>query len=655
MAIDSNFFDNFKEWLEVRGVESKNSRNTLASIRRTIERNLDTFGFSYRNLGEAWEADRFKALNERLEKMLEDARADGEDYRSLVSKTKNPKKYLQNVISHLKRIGQLLSEATPKTPDSEGSGVITAMKLDNSDATSAEANEETPSMNLILYGPPGTGKTFATAADAVDLCGEDVSEDRDILMETYRRLVKEKRIEFVTFHQSMSYEDFVEGRQPMTGSGDQSEETASVGFRLETVPGIFRRIAKRAETNRHPSLKGNAITATGRQVFKMSIGQLNLKRDSKYYEEAIEDGHALLNWENINWSDNRYKDASEILQACEEMGKISGPITNKSGQVVHVDRFRNHLKVDDIIIVSKGNERFRAIGKVTGKYEYRPRPEGIFNHRRSVQWLWNDNDGVPASEIYQKNFTQSTIYQLNKEMLNISVLERYMNSRQSDEPIEPKSFVLIIDEINRANISKVFGELITLLEPDKRLDQPNALRVRLPYSGKKFGVPSNLHIIGTMNTADRSIALLDTALRRRFTFREIMPDPSLLADVAKKCRIDLPRMLETINKRIEYLYDREHQIGHAYFLGCASRTDVDKVMRNRVIPLLAEYFFDDWAKIAAVLGDLEAHDGTISGGFLNRLILDVPPGFEDGDGPRRFRWQVRSETEGFNYDRLVGA
>ena len=215
--------------------------------------------------------------------------------------------------------------------------------------------------------------------------------------------------------------------------------------------------------------------------------------------------------------------------------------------------------------------------------------------------------------------------------------------------------MLIIDEINRANISKVFGELITLLEPDKRIGQTNALKVRLPYSGDEFGVPSNLSILGTMNTADRSIALLDTALRRRFTFREMMPDPSVLADVADTCGIDVPRLLATVNERIEYLYDREHQVGHAYFTGCASRADVDEVMRHKVIPLLAEYFFEDWAKIAAVLGDLKTSDGPISGNFLRRSVLKAPPGLGDGDEIPRFRWEVRSEAEGFDYENLTSA
>jgi 5-methylcytosine-specific restriction protein B len=289
-----------------------------------------------------------------------------------------------------------------------------------------------------------------------------------------------------------------------------------------------------------------------------------------------------------------------------------------------------------------------------GRYEFAPiEGRSDYAHRRAVNWLWVDRDGIDASDVSKVGLVQRTIYEIDKSSLNVPALERYMNSQQNEGPSEPEPFVLIIDEINRANISKVFGELITLLEPDKRLGQPNQLKVRLPYSGDEFGVPSNLHIVGTMNTADRSIALLDTALRRRFTFREMMPNPAVLQDAANRTGIDLPHLLTIINERIEYLYDRDHQIGHAYFTSCDTRMDVDEVMRHKVIPLLAEYFFEDWAKIAAVLGDLETHDRPIEGGFLNRSVLKAPPGLDNGEAMPRFRWDVREDS--FNYARLLGS
>jgi 5-methylcytosine-specific restriction protein B len=246
-----------------------------------------------------------------------------------------------------------------------------------------------------------------------------------------------------------------------------------------------------------------------------------------------------------------------------------------------------------------------------------------------------------------------TLYSLAGKRVNVQALSRLLAGEEKEDddsalPGSPDQFVLIIDEINRANISKVFGELITLLEPDKRLGMANALTVTLPYSKKKdFGVPANLHIVGTMNTADRSIALLDTALRRRFVFREMAPNPSLLPEDADG--VPLRRALETINDRIEYLIDREHRVGHAFFMGegGADRRAIDRTMRDKVIPLLQEYFFEDWSRVAAVLGERPEKGGA----FLDCRKLSDPTG---NDGDVRHSWSVRGEFAADAYDRLIG-
>lgn len=498
-----------------------------------------------------------------------------------------------------------------------------------------------PTTNLILYGPPGTGKTYRTAREAVRLCEGDAeaarleAQGRGALMEVYSALSNAGRIEFTTFHQSMSYEEFVEGLRPTQVEGD-------AGFQLTPVDGIFKRIAKRAMQSRAYGAQSSGFF-DGRKIFQMSLGAYEPRGENEVFEQCMRDGIALLGFEDIDYTDAKFSSRDEILRACEEQGTKSESYSMQSGGVQMLDIFRNEVSVGDILIVSMGNPKYRAIGEVTGEYEFVPRDRNSYCQRRAVKWLWVDREGRPVREIHDTNFMQKSLYSLQPSRLNLSFLERLINGKEVDPMIgleTTQDHVLIIDEINRANISKVFGELITLLEPDKRLGAENEICLTLPYSKETFGVPRNLHVIGTMNTADRSIALLDTALRRRFAFKELMPEPAVLR--ARVPQVDLPKLLSDINERIEYLFDREHQIGHAYFTACQTLDDVEEVIRDKVIPLMAEYFYEDWSKIALVLGDGALVQGEKKEGkFLHVDVLVPPEGLENNGGEVRLRWTVK--------------
>ena len=522
--------------------------------------------------------------------------------------------------------------------------------IDASDRDEEPSVVTTPApTNLILFGPPGTGKTYATAARAVALCGEPASSDRAQVMRDYHRLSDAGRIEFVTFHQSMAYEEFVEGLRP--SSLDEDGQPLATGFRLAPTPGIFRRIAQRAEMS--TARDAAAFTLGDRRVFKMSIGDSTKSEEAYLFDEAIEQGYAYLGFDDIDWSDDRFADRAAILAAVKEhpgRGPSFTPGAQPSlmaGPVKAPDLFRNQMKVGDVIVAAKGLSLFRAIGVVEGAYEYAPRGDGRYSHRRKVRWLWHDHDGVPVSEINARRFSIDTIHALSRENLNIAALERYANSARPAGGGVREQFVLVIDEINRANISKVFGELITLLEPDKRIGAANALRVQLPYSGDRFGVPANLHIIGTMNTADRSIALIDKALRRRFAFEEMMPDYTLdeMRATVAGTTVTLADVLKAINDRIEYWLDREHQIGHGWLLGCTEKAALDVRMKSAVIPLIAEYFFEDWGRAADVLGGREDNP------FLQMIALPTPRGADEGEP--RYRWSVREKFGADAYTRLI--
>lgn len=497
--------------------------------------------------------------------------------------------------------------------------------------------------NLILYGPPGTGKTYSSAHEAVLLCDGKLPEEpgRSALMKRFNVLKDAGRIAFVTFHQSYSYEDFVEGLRPETSSSQDGDGQASAGFRLKPTDGIFKRVATVAGQAGHSTSVDPDLTK--RDFFKMSLGSVDEEED--VYRAAIEGSYVALGWgTEFDWSDPAYEDFEAIL----EKWRTKDPNFNSQSSRVRQSHYmRAVMKEGDIVIVSHGNSQFQAVGEVTGPYEYVSSVDH-FRHRRKVRWLRVFDRPLPIETILNGKFIQPALYKLDKNKLNLSALATLLGEGKQvlQDGVSTLPYVLIIDEINRANISKVFGELITLIEPDKRLGCLNALKVTLPYSGEDFGVPANLHIIGTMNTADRSIALLDTALRRRFEFKELMPDLTLLKGQIGS--INVSSVLRRINERIEYFFDREHQIGHAYFMECDTREKLDHVIRNKVIPLLTEYFYDNWEKVRLVLGEMSD-----DGGFIVRTKLPRPLALLEEDESDRFRYAIRPSFADDAYEGLL--
>jgi 5-methylcytosine-specific restriction endonuclease McrBC GTP-binding regulatory subunit McrB len=235
-------------------------------------------------------------------------------------------------------------------------------------------------------------------------------------------------------------------------------------------------------------------------------------------------------------------------------------------------------------------------------------PKGLSTYYRSVYGKLMD---IYNTEVKHKSESERKTVSNPDEISNenkTKLVKDFYNRRISlkENVNDSKPYVLIIDEINRGNISKIFGELITLIEEDKR----ESFSVRLPYSHEEFTVPKNLYIIGTMNTSDRSIASIDIALRRRFTFKEMMPDKNRVTEEIKEnnTTIKLQNIFNTLNKRISVLLDRDHQIGHSYFMNVKCIDDLKKVWFNSIMPLLNEYFYNDWEKLQALLGKAKLAD-----------------------------------------------
>ena len=411
----------------------------------------------------------------------------------------------------------------------------------NTDSIKGENMKTIPTLNQILYGPPGTGKTYGTIDKALEILRHykvideipKSREDKRAIFDEYRA---NKQIEFVTFHQSFSYEEFVEGIKPNTNNPEN--------MIYEPKAGIFKEICKSA-------LK----------ILQDSPKTKEVLQDEEIFENTLDEFLSCL-VKNKTTIKKSNVGSFQISRFDENKIYISTPDTPRN-----VD-----LKIDTFAKILQSGKEFNT-----------------------AQSIWNEFVG------YYRDQRATYYFQLYNEFRNFEKTYSKPQAQNIDKVVL-KPYILIIDEINRGNISKILGELITLIEPSKRIGASEELRVTLPYSNDSFGVPSNLYIIGTMNTADRSIALLDTALRRRFEFVEMMPNPKLLKDnKVENTEINLQTLLEKMNERIEFLLDREHTIGHSFFIGVDSLDKLREVFKLKIIPLLQEYFYDDYAKISAVL------------------------------------------------------
>lgn len=438
------------------------------------------------------------------------------------------------------------------------------------------------SKNTILYGPPGTGKTYNTVMYAVAIIEnkklEDIKrENYTKVIDRYNKYKEDGVIEFTTFHQSYGYEEFIEGIKPVIHS-DEEDET---DIQYEVVPGLFKKFCDIAGKPILRKEKCDIGINESPTIWKISLEGLG---ENSTRTECMRNNHIRIGY--------------------DEYGReITNLSKGDAGRNI-LNYFINDMSIGDIVMSCYDCNTVDAIGVVTGEYEWHDE-YAEYKRLRKVNWIVK---GIKENIIKINNgsrLSNPTVYKLRMDLSDVmEIIEKYSNNTIEVEE-KKKNHIFIIDEINRGNISKIFGELITLIEPTKRIGQAEGQKVKLPYSQKLFGVPNNVYLIGTMNTADRSIATIDTALRRRFNFKEMLPDSEVLDGIYVE-DVSVKDIFIKMNKRITVLFDREHTLGHAYFLPLKDAPTIEtlaNIFENSIIPLLQEYFYEDYEKIRLVLGD----------------------------------------------------
>ena len=437
--------------------------------------------------------------------------------------------------------------------------------------------------NVVLYGAPGTGKTYDVPELAVRLCDPAfmaAEPSREEIVSRYNQLKMEKRIAFTTFHQSLDYEDWIEGLRPVVNENNQ------VTYEIES--GIFKKLCEEAE---RPVVKDKQVgIADNAVVWKVSLAGTG---DNPVRSDCMKNSYIRIGWDGYGPVISDETDWS---------------VYNGEGKQI-LDAYINKMKIGDIVMSCYSSQTIDAIGVVIGDYEFEDKFPNYKRVRR-VNWLVkNINENIVEMND-GKTMTLGTVYRLNSITLdNVkSILEKYNTSSKMEE--NDKAYVMVIDELNRGNVSKVFGELITLLEADKRKGRINAESVVLPYSKKGFHIPNNVYLIATMNTADRSLGSLDYAIRRRFAFIAEKPfgldvegfDEDLFElvsslfvknfDEYKESGWDQTMKLEPAATLSDEYKPEDVWIGHSYFLMQDEEDNTSNRLLYEIIPLLEEYVRD---------------------------------------------------------------